>query len=140
MAALQLATCVFATESGGGASATEQSAASEQTGAPVTAAEKAAAGCDGKGREKCLGDDPYYIAAMSVALTIAACLLGAYIYCKVRDIGNIDRTEGPHGHVDKVMTDNYGKVIQGDPTQIASNAPDIRLSGERMAAPVDLFS
>ena len=132
LAALQ---CAFAVESGGGASAAENLDASSQQNARRKA-EGGNPGCDGKGRDKCLGDDPYYIITMVIALTITVALLGAYIYCKVRDIGNIERGDG---HVDKVVTDNYGHVVQGDPTTSVNSAPDIRLTSVGGRSRIECF-
>jgi hypothetical protein len=123
--------CVIAAEGGGAASAPEDTSASETSNGALQS------GCDGKGRDKCLGDDPYYIGAMVFALTIVGCLVGAYVYCRLHDIGNIDRN-GELGHLDKVVTDNYGKIILNDPNSTANKAPDIRIGG--ISVPGVVFS
>eukprot|EP01048_Picozoa_sp_COSAG05_P012461 COSAG05_NODE_1248_length_5406_cov_2.854720_2_plen_180_part_00 len=104
---------------GDGGEATEQSVASQQA---IDAGAESGENCD-LGRKKCFGDDPYYIASAIGAVAITATLVFCYCYCKVRDIGNIER----EGHVDKVVTDNYGRALPGSdlPAAIPGSTPGI---------------
>merc|ERR1712224_649009 len=78
---------------------------------------KSGVGCR-TGRKGCFEDDPYYIVSMIFACTIVAVLVVAYCYCKVRDI---DR----EGHVDSVITDSFGHIVQPVPHTMIDALPDM---------------